>query len=65
MDVLIENVKLCAPYSMSLVYDIVLMVDSRDELRDKLEMWKESVKDDGFKLSQPKKKICVLGEVDQ
>lgn len=65
MDVLIENVKLCAPYSMSLVYDIVLMVDSRDELRDKLEMWKESVKDDGFKLSQSKKKICVLGEVDQ
>lgn len=56
MDVLVEEVTKEAPWSMLFADDIVLVSESREELQERLELWRGLLEDYGLKVSRQKTK---------
>ncbi|XP_076044683.1 uncharacterized protein LOC143027299 [Oratosquilla oratoria] len=54
IDVLVEEVTKEAPWSMLFVDDIVLVSESREELQERLELWRGLLEDYGLKVSRRK-----------
>ncbi|XP_076047213.1 uncharacterized protein LOC143028728 [Oratosquilla oratoria] len=53
-DVLVEEVTKEAPWSMLFAHDIVFVSESRDELQERLELWRGLLEDYGLKVSRQK-----------
>ena len=54
LDVLTAHIQETVPNCMLFVDDIILVGESREELNGKLETWRQTLEDHGFRLSRSK-----------
>ena len=61
MEVMTENVRDEAPWSMMYADDVVLCAETKEELEQKLEAWRKALEDRGMKISRRKTEYLQLG----
>ena len=60
MEVMTENVRERAPWSMMYADDVVLCAETKEELEQKLEAWRKALEDRGMKISRTKTEYLQL-----
>ena len=60
MEVMTENVRERAPWSMMYADDVVLCAETKEELEQKLEAWRKALEDRGMKISKTKTEYLQL-----
>ena len=60
MEVMTENVREIAPWSMMYADDVVLCAESKEGLEQKLEAWRKALEDRGMKISRRKTEYLQL-----